>query len=59
MYGYQWEPDEYPEARCPLCGNVCEVIYKDRDGNIVGCDECITQEDATDTPDCYEGRYGD
>ena len=30
---------EYP--RCPICGEECEDIYKDKDLNIVGCDICI------------------
>ena len=34
-----WEPI------CPVCGAVCETVYK-ADGEIVGCDECLTQVDA-------------
>lgn len=30
------------EPRCPVCGELCETLYKDRYGDIVGCDECIT-----------------
>lgn len=56
-YGYQWEPDEYPEPRCPCCGNVCETIFR-KDGEVIGCEECITQEDSTDAEECYGGRYG-
>lgn len=37
----------YPDNRrdeepvCPICGARCEDIYKDREGEIVGCDECL------------------
>lgn len=30
---------EYPI--CPICGEECETIYKSKDYDIVGCDECI------------------
>ncbi len=33
--------DEAPEIRCPCCGEKCELIYTDRDGDAVGCDECL------------------
>ena len=37
--GYQ-EPEPY---RCPECnGLVDEYIYRDRHGDIIGCDRCIT-----------------
>lgn len=35
---------EYP--RCPVCGGECETLYKDRFGDVVGCDYCITAIDA-------------
>lgn len=31
---------------CPVCGEECETVYKNRDWEIVGCDVCIRQEDA-------------
>ena len=27
--------------RCPVCGDEAETIYKDRWGDVVGCDNCI------------------
>ena len=40
MPGY----DVYPI--CPVCGLQCDTFYKDNDGDIVGCDQCITATDA-------------
>lgn len=33
--------DEAPSPRCPVCGDECELIYADKDGVAVGCDECL------------------
>lgn len=38
--------DEGLEPQCPICGKACETIYKDVDGNEVGCDLCIQIQDA-------------
>ncbi|MCM1439196.1 MAG: hypothetical protein NC131_08340 [Roseburia sp.] len=44
----------YPDGRapdypiCPICGAECDTIYKDRDGTIFGCDECVSSVDAWD-----------
>lgn len=35
---------EYPI--CPVCGAECETIYKDQEGAIVGCDGCVSIQDA-------------
>lgn len=35
-------PDE-PPVVCPVCGKECETLFKDWNGDIVGCDNCITQ----------------
>ena len=37
---------EYP--RCPVCGEECEIIYRDKYLDVVGCDECISTVDAWD-----------
>lgn len=42
---------EYPH--CPLCGEECETIYKDRYGAYVGCDVCIDTINAWDVSDCF------
>jgi len=39
----------YPDGKeptfpiCPVCGEECEEIFRDKDLNIVGCDICIKQ----------------
>lgn len=37
---------EYP--RCPVCGEECEIFYRDKYLDVVGCDECISTVDAWD-----------
>lgn len=43
---------------CPVCGSECEYFYReDFTDNILGCENCITQEDAwefSDSSDCIE-----
>lgn len=38
-------PDDEKTPICPVCGEECETIFKDRYGQIVGCSECIEQFD--------------
>lgn len=38
--------DDDPEPTCPICGNECEIIYKDKDGTEFGCEHCIRTTDA-------------
>ena len=44
----------YPDGKepaypiCPICGEECETIYKNKDHEIVGCDECIRTIEAWD-----------
>lgn len=51
----------YPDGRepeypiCPVCGEECEIIYRDKWLDIVGCDECISTVDAWD----YETKFID
>lgn len=47
VYDYPEPPGE-PEniPHCPICGKECDTIYRDRDYEIVGCEECITAYDA-------------
>ena len=39
------EPDEYI---CPICGEEIEDLYINNDGEIVGCEMCITEKKAWD-----------
>lgn len=46
----------YTEAKkkapvCPVCGEECESIYKDRWGNICGCENCVEKMDAWEEMD--------
>lgn len=45
--------EKHREARCPLCGEACETIYRDMFHAIVGCDECMTVCDAWETEECF------
>ncbi len=38
---------------CPVCGSECEEIYTDRDGEVVGCTECVSLWDAYDWRDAH------
>ena len=45
---------EYPH--CPVCGEETDTIYKSKDGDIVGCDNCITTSDAWYESQCFPGK---
>lgn len=38
------EPERYPE--CPLCDEECQTIYRSCDGDILGCEHCVSSVDA-------------
>lgn len=46
------EQTGYPDGRepktprCPICDRETDTFYKDRDGDIFGCSECVTRVDA-------------
>ena len=42
---------KYP--RCPVCGEECETVYRDRFGTYVGCDICMETKDAWEVPECF------
>lgn len=39
------------DVYCPICGESAEKIFKDRWGDIVGCDNCIEVMDAQELND--------
>ena len=41
------EPGDMPDVYCPECGEACDTLYK-RDGEILGCENCIYKVDAYD-----------
>jgi len=47
------EPD-YPH--CPICGFECGTVYYNRDGEIAGCDECMSSRDAWEAEECFPGK---
>lgn len=40
-------------ARCPVCGAECDTAYKTRNGDVVGCGECLTALAAWNVPECF------
>lgn len=40
-----WQ-SELKQPHCPICGQECEKIYLNSDGDPAGCDECLTAYDA-------------
>lgn len=31
------------EILCPICGSTSDTFYKNQDGEVVGCDDCLTK----------------
>lgn len=54
-------PDIYPSHRpktiCPVCHGDCEYVYKDIDGEVVGCDECLKRMDVDDYWEEQKAQY--
>ena len=47
---------EPPRPHCPVCGEECETIYRDRYGADVGGDVCVETKDAWEVSDCFTGK---
>lgn len=41
-------PEECGGPHCPRCGEECETLYRDRYGEVVGCENCVETLDAWD-----------
>ena len=39
-------PFEDEAVKCPICGQICETIYKDVDEDCCGCENCVKRMDA-------------
>lgn len=39
------------EPSCPVCGEPCDTLYRNKDGDVVGCEECLTAFDAWEVLD--------
>lgn len=49
------EPERYPE--CPLCENECEKIYLSDEGEVLGCEHCVSENDSREWLAEYQ-KYG-
>ena len=38
-------PSDDP-VHCPICGEECDTIFYDKNGEIFGCEQCIQKKDA-------------
>ena len=45
---YRPEPPDWDDfvPVCPVCGEECDTVYLDMDGEVAGCDQCIRMVDA-------------
>lgn len=56
FWGHQanpFPPAEPRRPRFPVCGDECTIIYK-QGNEILGCENCITQDGAWEEPACME-----
>ena len=49
--GYPHGEPKYPQ--CPVCGCECETIFKDLNGVVFACDECVKKKSAWETEECF------
>jgi hypothetical protein len=48
------DPPDIIYPRCPICGEECETVYSLRKTDeIIGCENCISENDADAMPECY------
>ena len=47
------EPEEPQYPHCPICGEECDTIYRDKNGEFVGCNECIEVSGAWQAEECF------
>ena len=59
---YGFEPDEAVELVCPVCGADCRKYYRNLNGEILGCEECVEEVSAEDylaeVREAHEIEYG-
>lgn len=37
-----WAPNSTTlSSHCPICGQLCDIVYLDRDYLVLGCDQCV------------------
>ncbi len=44
---------EYIWPHCPVCGEACELVYRNNDDEVLGCDFCVTTMDAWEEEECF------
>lgn len=50
----------YPSLRirrwpeCPVCGAETDLLYRDMDGDVVGCEACVRTVDAWEECECFQ-----
>lgn len=55
-----WPDRKEPQQPvCPICGQECERVYTNRFSMLVGCDVCLTEDDAWEVPECFPERSED
>lgn len=42
VWDYPEPPDE-PRHYCPVCGEETDIVYRDQNGYIVGCPNCVDE----------------
>lgn len=45
------KPEDYPH--CSICGEECDTIFRDRNREVLGCENCIDKIDAWDCEECF------
>lgn len=48
VYRFDHERNFVPLPRCPYCGEETDTVYMNRDGALLGCDNCVSTADAWD-----------
>ena len=48
VHDYPSPPPEEPMPECPVCGAETDTFYRDKWGNIVGCEDCVDTVNAFD-----------
>ena len=57
---YPEPPLEPDRPRCPVCRRECAEVMRDRHGDVLGCDECLSTESAWEASECFEeGEHGE
>jgi len=54
VHDYPSPPPEKPMPICPVCGCECGIYYRNLNGEIIGCDECVDAVNAVDYMDEQE-----